>query len=100
MPPALKRAAEQGLVNLESTGSFDPPTGFMEAEAAIVPGQTAIINQPASLTFQVVDHILIYNLKHRAGRKNGTPMSHQFDVSAIVAAQLRQIVAEIQTVRE
>ena len=72
----------------------------MEADAAILPGQAAIIDQPSSLTFQIVDYILVCDLEHGAVWQNGPPMSHQFHVTAAVASQLRQIVAEIQTVCE
>ena len=67
----------------------------MEAEAAVVPGQTAIIDQPPGLTFEVVDHLLVRDVEHTSRRKNGSPVSHHFRIPAVVTPQLRQIIAEL-----
>src|ERR1700722_3407301 len=98
--PALQRASKQRLADLNGAGGSYRPAGFVEADAAIVPGHAAIVDHPAGLTFQILDNVLISDIEHCAGWQNRAPMIHQFDVSAIVAAQLRQIVTEIKTSRE
>jgi hypothetical protein len=58
----------------------------MEADAAIVPGQAAIIEQPPGLTFEIVNHVLVRDVEYSAWRKNGLPVRHQFSVAAVIAA--------------
>jgi hypothetical protein len=58
----------------------------MEVDATIVPGQTAIRDQPPGLTFEVVYYILISDIEHGSWRKNGSPVSHQLPVTAVIAA--------------
>ena len=41
----------------------------MKAQTAIVPRQAAIIDQPPGLPFQVIDHVLVRHVEHRAGRR-------------------------------
>src|ERR1035437_2903917 len=97
LAPTLKRAAEQGFADLDSTGGFDRSAGSIEADAAIIPRQAAIIDQPPGLAFKIIEHLLVRDIEYGAWRKHGSPVSHQFAVTAVKAAQVRQIVAKIQT---
>ena len=93
--PPRHRTAVERLADLNVAGGRDRPAGFVKAQAAIVPGQAAIIDQPPGLLFQVVDHVLVRDVEHGAGRQNRSPVVHQLVVPAVIAAQLGQVVAEL-----
>ena len=50
--------------------------------------------------FEIVDHVLVGNVEHRAGRQDRSPVSHQLVVAAVIAAQFGQVVAERLTLVE
>src|SRR6185369_4111218 len=58
---------------------------------ARVPGQAAILDQPARLTLEIADHLLILYLQHRAGRQQPAPMGHQLEIMAIGAPELAEL---------
>ena len=72
----------------------------MKVEAAIVPCKAAIIDHSAGLTFEVIHHVFVCNIEHGAGRKNGSPVRHQFSIAAVITPQLREVVAEMKTAGE
>src|ERR1700733_14046073 len=45
-PPALQRAPKQRLADLNGASGSYRPAGFMEADAAIIPGHAAIVDHP------------------------------------------------------
>ena len=94
-PPALNRSAEQGLAHLDGARGVNRPAGLVEAETAIVPPQTAVIDQTPGLPFEIVNDVFIDDLEHGIGREYRAPVIHQFGVAAIIAAQLAQVVAEM-----
>ena len=71
--PARQRAAVQRPADLNVAGGGDRPAGFVKAQAAIVPGQAAIVDQPPGLLFQVVDHVLVR--RRRAWRRPAEPIA-------------------------
>ena len=98
MAPAPQRTAVERLADLDAAGGPDRPAGFVKTQAAIVPGQAAIIDQPPGLLFEVVDHVLVRNVEHGAGRQHRSPVCHQLVIPAVIAAQFGQVIAERLTV--
>jgi hypothetical protein len=67
----------------------------MEAQASIVPGEPAIIDQPPGLSFEVIDNMLVRDVEAGLGREYRTPVSHQVPVAPVIAAQFAEIITEI-----
>ena len=51
--PARDGVMVQRPPDLNVAGRSDQPVGFVEAQAAIIPGQTATIDQPSGLLLQL-----------------------------------------------
>ena len=56
--------------------------------------EMAVIDDPARLSFQIGDHVLILYFEHHAFGQHGAPVRHQNIVSAIVSTELGEVVSE------
>ena len=90
-PPALQRGIVERLAHLVDAGGAHHAPGLVELQAARVPGQAAILDQPARLALEIADHLLILHLQHRARRQQPAPMGHQLEIAAIGAPELAEL---------
>ena len=94
MPPLFHRSVVYWLANLLGTGCSHRPFRFIKAKTRLFERQTTIIEKLADLGFRVGDDCLVLHLQHTPGQYLG-PSDHQFDIVAIILADLAQVVGEV-----
>ena len=93
MPPMLDPFAVDGLADLLGAGGPDGPLVLEEAQALGFERQSAIVEQATDFGFRVLDQALVEHAVDAAGQRL-VEVRHQADVIAVVAAKVREVVAE------
>src|SRR5579862_8923620 len=73
-PPACDGGAEDRLAHLGDARGLDRAFGPVEGEDARIPRQAEMFEDAPCLALQVLDHVLIADFEHGAGRKDLAPV--------------------------
>src|ERR1700722_16792675 len=93
--PAADRTLIDRLADLSSACGTHRPISFVEREAAVVPGQTAMSDDAPGLFLQVRNHLLITDIENTAARQHPAPMRHQVLVALIITSEFGEIVGVV-----
>ena len=95
-PPALHRGAIDRLADLAGAGRADRSLRPIELQAALVPGQVAVVQDAPRLALEILDQVFILYFQHGTLGQHPPPMIHEVQVPAIMPAKLAQFVGEGQ----
>lgn len=88
MLPFVQGAGVYWLQNLRQAGRLYDPFVFVEFHAAIIPGQTTIIDEVAYDLLRVLGKVLIFDRFKGCCRKSSGPVLHQAGIIIIIVTKL------------
>ena len=90
LPPA-NRGGEDRLAHLRGACRPHGPPGTVERETPFLPGQLAVLQEPAYLRFLILDQRLVRDVEEPPP-KDGPPVPHHSVVKPVIATEFAQIV--------
>src|SRR5580692_3212930 len=93
VPPLRDRGVVQRATHLGGAGGRGRSRIAVKRQAAILPLESAMLQQPARLALLIGHEILVADLMDRSGQRPA-PMSHQANIGRVVFCDLAQIVGK------
>src|SRR3984957_969931 len=94
VPPLVESGAIDRLAHLLRAGRAHRALVLIEAQAAGLEGQAAIVEQAAYFSLGVLDHLLVEDSMNTTGQ-HLVEMRHELDVVVVVAAQVLEAISKI-----
>ena len=93
LAPFTHAAREYRLANLLRTGCLDRALGLVEAQALVLKGQIAVVQDTGNLAFEVGHRLFVVHIKHFAWQ-NFMPVIHRQAVFPVVIGQFENVVCQ------
>src|ERR1700722_5928349 len=97
MSPLIEALAKDGLADLFRAGGADAALRFVELHPGRLEVQSAEIEEPAHVGFEILDHILVIDTEHFP-RQRLVPVLHQVEIRPVVPRDVRDAIGELLSV--